>query len=65
MSRVTTTCCAHGWWWAIAYTTRIVFSAFHGDMGYTRHTDLCNTHTTREIAGQHHLYPSQHGQNLG
>ena len=47
MSRVTATCCAHGWWWAIAYTTRIVFLLFHGEAEYTRCTDLRNARIIR------------------
>ena len=41
MNFVTTVDGAHGWWCAMAYTTRIVFCAFQGDAEYTWRTGLC------------------------
>ena len=43
-----TSCCAHGWWWAMAYTACTVFAAPHSDAEYTGRTALCTcTHTAR------------------
>ena len=50
MGQVTETCCRLSWWWAIVYTACIVFSAFHGDTEYTRHTGatLCHLYQQTE-----------------
>ena len=36
----------HGWWWAIAYTARMVLSTPHGEAEYTRCTALCSARIT-------------------